>query len=65
MLQLITQIFRTLAETLGLVRERNQEYNTPEMVDAKKAQLKNDQRDKAAKAVNEKDLDEIRRQLSE
>jgi hypothetical protein len=65
MLQLLTSIFKAIAEGLGFARDRTKLKNAEPMVKAKEAQEENKKVDAAAKAVAEQNVDEIRKQISE
>lgn len=60
----LKNIAAALAAGLGLIQARDQRQNSPEMQRAAQGETDQQMRDAAAKALEEKNLEEIRRQNS-
>jgi len=61
----IGQFFRAMAETLHLVSQRDTEKNSAAVQAAAKAKQEQGELDQTNKAVEQKNTDEIRNELSE
>lgn len=55
---------KVLGETLGLINKQTELNNTPEMIETKKKSRKQRRREELLKVIEEKKLDDIRKELS-
>jgi len=65
MIALITAAFQAIANVFGWSKQRSEEKNREDVVKGKVAADENAQQDALAKAVARKDVDAIRKELSE
>lgn len=65
MLEAITSLLRIAAETMGLVRQRSADKNTPEMKARAQAQDRTAAQDQIEKDVAKKDVDAVRKEIAE
>lgn len=61
----ITALLNLLANWMGFTAKRQELNNSPEVQAAAKAKQEQAARDREAKAVKERDTDEVRRNISE
>ena len=61
----IGQFFRMIAEALGIVAKRQELKNAADVKAAAKAQQERESADEAARIVDERNADEIRKKLSD
>jgi len=62
--QLLSNVFGSVMAALGLAGKRSDLNNSPDVVNAKKGQEEAREVDKEKEAVANKDIDEIRKNLS-
>lgn len=60
-----TAIFKAIGEVFGLINNWMGHKNTPEMKKAKQQQKESDHQNEIEKAIKEKDIEKLRRLLSQ
>jgi hypothetical protein len=62
---MLSNLFRAIAEALGLVRQRDTELNTEAMRKALEAKREAAAVDRTREAIRKKDLDELRKEIAD